>query len=251
MPNYVADLLEFIRAVGERWPDLAIGGIIGFLWIGYEKLRNKSIPLKTFFVILGVSLFFATFGAWRERSEKAKPVSLRAFVEPGASSVIFGEMEDGSASLVLLLTVVNAGRPTTLHGFLLDVMEGKNKVYEVGPEYLSQNTTFEMLGGGTRRIKQSEMIYNKVLSPIVEGGQVSGFVHYILKGFSRDELFKNDRVFVVSFWDAAGKEYNVKVRNLHRQFPQGIIPGVDNPFLPFNPDATPPSPTPGTEASPN
>ena len=64
MHEFLSDFGQFLWEIGERWPDLAIGRLIGFIWLAVEKFRNRPLSVKSFFGILGVALFLAAFSTW-------------------------------------------------------------------------------------------------------------------------------------------------------------------------------------------
>jgi hypothetical protein len=72
MGSYFSDLLQFIKEVLSRWPELAMGGGIGLAWLVLEKCIGRPVSMKVFFAILGTALFLATFHAWRDQYLKSR-----------------------------------------------------------------------------------------------------------------------------------------------------------------------------------
>lgn len=43
---YWSDLVEFIKELARRWPELTTGGLIGLAWLVYEKATGRPVYMK-------------------------------------------------------------------------------------------------------------------------------------------------------------------------------------------------------------
>jgi hypothetical protein len=85
MPTIFWDLLEFGKSVVLQWSNAVTAPLITFLWLCYERLTGRAVPMKVFLWILGVGLFAAFFGAWRDQwlqNRVGREAGSLAFVAP-------------------------------------------------------------------------------------------------------------------------------------------------------------------------
>jgi hypothetical protein len=250
MANYVSDFFQFIKEVLSRWPDLAIGGGLGFAWLLFEKITGRPISLKIFFVLLSVAFLFAVFHAWREQYVKSAPK-----LKGEMNSIVSGSSPDGkSAGILVLMGITNTGPPSIADGFDATVKFGDSHI-NLGPSYLTAENRF-FFGAGSGQIKSSEMLYEKLVSPIPQGARTRGWLYYFLDGTNVDQLRRHGFQITIRFKDVNGTEYAVSSEPLATPAKSAeYYPGAENPFLPFiGAKATntpmPPSSTPNKETSP-
>jgi hypothetical protein len=238
--DFMSDLWQFLKDWLLQWINL-VGIATIIIWVVTDVWLKTKLPVKMAVAIIIVCLIFAAFGAWRDQYEKAKVVRLRSFVVPPA---VCGEFH-GNASILFVVEILNSGPPTVVTGFKLKVKAGKRE-WTLNPSVLPDDAEFffdEAIG--SVKIKPSEMIYNKSVNPIPEGGRLNGFLFYVVEGAAQKDFLSQKPAFTLYFYDAAGKEYKTEIGELPGPIIPIYVPGVDNPFLPFIKRATQPSPTPG------
>jgi hypothetical protein len=255
--EYLSDLVQFLTELGSRWPDLAVGGLIGLIWIAVEKIRDRPISLKTFFVILGVSLFFASFHAWREQYQKFKGVDrslpkFSAVVETLASADLI-RTEDkkklATAFWVELKVSNTGGSQSDLDRWRIHVT-AKDLDFRASPTAIFGTQEFVTNEEKKITLHQGDMIYEKAINPIVNGSFIRGWIYFILPNIDRSALTENHAGITIEFEDINGKTWSTQTRELgHGEGVVEYFPGATQPFGEFTP--TQPSPTPNKEASPH
>jgi hypothetical protein len=258
--DYVSDFIQYIQELLERWPDLAIGGIIGLSWLCFEKFTGREISLKVFFAILGVSFFFAVFGVWREQYRKVKASSgLKAYIESFGS----GYNDDGQEMAIYpLVTIYNSGPPNTPRSFSLSIEYRGKTVRSFSRKYVPADNKFFFEGVDKPiTLDPSQMLYERLGSPIPEGGHVNGFLMFSEREVPRAEFEKfkqqwwqtSDISLKLTFQDVHDNDYKTAINGgPGKHGNPDYVPGVQNPFPPltYAETPTPPSPTPDKGASP-
>src|SRR5438105_12559819 len=125
--DWLFDLLRFCRDSVLQLVNL-IGGIVGVSWLLFERWRGKEVSLKTFFVIVGICLFFGMFNAWREQYLKNKEIRLRGEIIGLGSG-----QTDSEAAIYLVMSVTNTGPPTIATDFSATIETGNEKIRMVRP----------------------------------------------------------------------------------------------------------------------
>lgn len=173
------------------------------------------------------------------------------------SGVLDGEGANGVTCVLPLLSITNRGSPTIVDIEAATIKCGdkpfiglRSIIYEEGTQHVFQT--------GVETIKRSDMIAEKLATPIPRGGRTSGWLMYELRDIGVAELRRKGYQIIIPFKDAFGNEYKVSTppANKMGEGEPGYLPGANNPFLrhfgelPVPRPTPPPSPTPDTEASP-
>jgi hypothetical protein len=78
----ILDIKDFILAIVKHWYLLVSGGFVVFIIDLYQRFKGKSIPWRSYLIMLLMCLIVASFLVWRdERNEKNKLISEKATVE--------------------------------------------------------------------------------------------------------------------------------------------------------------------------
>jgi hypothetical protein len=237
MPEYLWDLCSFCKDVISRWIELVTGGAVAFAWLLYCQLTGKNIAMTPFYWILGVTLFLACFGAWREQFLKTKE-------EPKlwgrVNKTVIGSGQN-QLSLLLLIHVTNTGPQTLVEGFWATLTVG-NHEFKLNPVFIPENNRFEF-DGRWITLKPPQLFFSQVSSPIVQGGRVRGYIQYLVEGLEPRELEAKGYQITIRFRDAAQNEYTFQSSNEDRPRPDTkplAYPGFTDPFLAHVPPANPP-----------
>jgi hypothetical protein len=244
------DLLQFIQAVFLRWSNLITGGVVALLWLAYEKFADRQIPMRTFIYILSAGLFIAVFGAWREQVLKVRATrGLHAEIRQTAIG-----QNSQQACIVLFLTITNTGSPTIINGLNADIAFEGGKLSDVPAHEFGSDNQMNLPDGSVASIEPSDILYEKLVTPVLTGGLVQGYVQYRLPGISSKQLLENGCQITIHFQDAWQNKYVVMQKANGKDEMQKLllIPGTGNPLAKPKPSVvpTPPSSTPDKGASP-
>jgi hypothetical protein len=191
--------------------------------------------MRVFLAILAVGFVMAAFGAWREQLLNIK--ATRGIVGH-LNGMIFREgsgVTGESPGIVVSLSLINAGPPTTLLGFNA-TFKSDNSEIEARSAYLPENFVFNFPGRGATTLPRSEMMFEKLKNPIVTGGRVDGFVLYELRGWKKEDIVHKRLHMKIQFRDVSGNKYSVggsTVLDAKQGAYPTLIPGLNDPFLPI------------------
>jgi hypothetical protein len=164
--------------------------------------------------------------------------------------IMTGETPDGDTTVLVTFGVMNAGSPNTPWGFRATVKMGE-EVLNLQTTYLPENSEFNFNGRGSTTIKKSDMLIERLITPIPQGGHTDGYLFYIAKGVSTAKFNKMDYEMTINFKDTASNEYHVTCRlGSSWSISPVYVPGMNNTLLPFMEESARPSSTPSTGASP-
>ena len=216
------DLAYFAWVSLRQWSNL-VGGIPSLAWIVYCRSTGRDISVKEFWWFLGIFLFLAFFGAWREQYLKNKVDHLRGHIV----QVGLGEgLPYGGSWITVALRLTNSGPPTIATGFVAAVKSG-TFYQHLSPMSLPETTRF-FHDGGIKQIKPSDLIHEKLTKAIPQGESITGYLIYIAGNISA-EVLKNDwPEITIHFQDASGRKY--KVMNVGGSDMPMHITGVQDPF---------------------
>src|SRR5437667_11395893 len=79
MPEIFREIGEFLKSVCRRWINAVGGSLIGFSFI-WCSATGKELPVKVYWLILGICLIIAVFLACRTEYQKCKSESLYSIV---------------------------------------------------------------------------------------------------------------------------------------------------------------------------
>jgi hypothetical protein len=181
-------------------------------------------PVIAGITAFGLAVIFACFMAFRDQYLKVLELTrpaLRGYIV----SVGIGNTSRG-AGITVLLQLTNIGPPTIVDGFIAIVGS-----HQFPTLHLPPNSTFSDEAGNVAKIDPADMLYEKLVTPIPEGGRVSGFLFFIAKGIASSDLTHSKRPDItVRFRDASLKEYSTASVGPGQAEPL-YEPGVRDPFI--------------------
>jgi len=244
-----------IAVLQHRFPKLSEFTLFNLPLFKIISEYQAEIQIAIALLFIVPYIFYAPYKLYR--ADVHTPEKVRGIIY----SVITGRVvsksgEDAGTSIAVLLEIQNAGEPTTPSGFEAILKIGKQTI-KLKPEFLPEDKEFEFHKKGTAKIKRSEMLYEKLSSPIPQGGRLVGFLWYVAKGVKMSQLSDHLDITII-FRDTDENEYRAapKWPASNEEIGPQYVPGVENPFIPFSDhrqtttDTTQPSPTPNKEASP-
>lgn len=218
----MVELWLFLRAVAHHWATLVTGGFVMALVLVAERWTDKNVPGWSFWLLIGAFLAWAFFLAWRDEHRRrvaaeAKAVDLqaeldreRALRRPQLSGSIdrmgLGESAQFGAGAFLILSIRNNGAPSIVETWSVTV-----KTHQRGMlrgQLLATPGTFTLgQGPGAWQLNQADLIYEKTLTPIPQGGRVTGWLGAAFGDVPRGELWCPGVVWTVSFADSTGAKH--------------------------------------------
>jgi hypothetical protein len=175
-------------------------------------------------------------------------------------NVFRAEYGNGVTFIMLLLSITNTGPPT-----IVDILPAKIKsgetTFDDWPSDIFEGEMQHNFPTGVVMLKKSELIVEKLATPIITGGREWGYLLYSLPGVSVAQLKKDKLEITIYFQDAEGKTYEAYRSSDDLGDGVNYVPGFKDPIYPFankRPPAPwlksgtpmPPSPTPA-EPSPS
>lgn len=251
MSSLFLDFCSFLWALVSRWIELVSGGVVAFAWLIYCQQTGRPVAMKAYYWILAVGLFCAAFGAWREKFQQIQAtIGLRGEID------LMGDAVNAQGSCIILhLAIRNTGNPTIVSGLTADIRWKSGSRLGVLPQDFGANNQFSSENGKSTRIEPTDIIYNKVITPIPAGALVEGYAQYRLPGVTREQLWEGGYEIVVHMTDVWDNKYEIKrqwvdPRKIEER-KRLLIPGSGNPFAELMGESpTPPSSTPDRGASP-
>lgn len=206
----------------------AIGAVATSQWL------PLGLFIATALVILQVEFGFSWFRS-------------RRVLRGSIPNVAFAEDQDHVAGVFPLLSITNSGPPTTVDIQTATIKSG-GKSFTLTSIIYAEGHYFGATG---IVINKSDMIVEKLATPIPTGGRTQGFLFYELRGVPLADLKRNRFEIAIRFKDAEDNKYEAYTSSDQFRNDGVYIPGIDNPFLRLKkPHSTPPPPAPGTGASP-
>jgi hypothetical protein len=142
--------------------------------------------------------------------------------------------EKDSQSIVFVeLSIRNLGMQSMVESYHLHLRHNGKETTFVPTRVGKEMTLKDLKRGLTFTFHESDAMYEKTVSPIGTGALVRGWLFYILDGVNYSTLSEtNSRQWVVSFTDAADKEYFVtNTAYQSTQVPPPTFPpGVEYPI---------------------
>lgn len=189
----------------SQWLPLALFllGVAALIWIyaaspSPGKTRDKNIPVDKFFTTEGPKLI------------------------GDIEEIIHGETPDGPHPTVTLqVRIRNTGTASIVDQYELRVTMPDGRVIAAIPMLIPERQEMRFKDGRTRVIRSEDAIYEKTSTPITNGEQVRGWIHFQVNGATREELLRDESFLTLLFTDVAGHTYAVTAPI------RGTGPGID------------------------
>jgi hypothetical protein len=247
MPALFALILRY-------WPSTA-----NVSWIKWAAEHQSELHLTIAAIFFAIYLLYAPYQLYnREHAARIaaeQRLSEQRNLRAGIIRMGRGDNDKGLTLIDVALFVTNVGPPTIVDIAPATIKFGKNgeRVLTVR-DTIYGNDTVVRFQSGVATVKRSDLIVDKLATPIQTGDRVTGFLWYEIPGVSLDELEQYPFEITIPLSDAAGNKYEASVSTAAMPEKPGYLPGFNNPFLPFTEEdtstPTPPPPTPGKKASP-
>lgn len=184
--------------------------------------------LAAFCVVLALACFLAFRDQYREIKKLTRPRLLGRIISEGLAETSKG------AGITVLLQITNTGPPTIADGWGVVVKVGES-IHQFRATHFPEGTiSFPDGDGGSVELKASELIYEKLLTPIPQGGRVSGFLFFLAREIPFETLKDSTQTEItVLFRDAEGREYQARSQGRGQVAPL-YEPGVADPFIAIN-----------------
>jgi hypothetical protein len=227
------ELCAFIASAKDHWRELTGGSLAAVLLSVAASMGLNAPPIITGLFAFGLVVVCAAFLAWRDQYRKVQELKLpclRGYV----ISVGIGRIE-GGAGITVLLQITNIGPPTIADDFTAIVQCGGGRKFELHPIFLPPNSTFSDEAGNVVKIDESDMLYERLVTPIPEGGRISGFLFYLLKDRAAVALLTKGRSDITIFFrDASLRKYQTTNKGAPESGQPIYEPGVRDPFIALN-----------------
>ncbi|MFN7928596.1 MAG: hypothetical protein U0Y68_11730 [Blastocatellia bacterium] len=270
MSELLHDILLFIYAVLTSLAGYLTGGLVIAAMFIYERIKNKPISMRTFWVGLVIFLFVSFFSAWRDEHtsvrEATKTVTemktqinetkqnLTKEIEsvkhdltferehniPKLSGnidqvVIGDEPTLNQLQLLIQISVRNTGTPSIVDGWPVriksDSIDFTDKPTLVARDYYASTRNNDV----RLKFQKGDFIYEKAVSPLANGARITGWLRYIIKGIPYSQINRTGTDITVSFYDITGQLYTTTYHLTDKQDTHpSYIPGGGQPFIRYN-----------------
>jgi hypothetical protein len=142
-----------------------------------------------------------------------------------------GESEDkpGETGITIVANIENAGAPSNVSEYKLSIdIPGRERIWPT-LFYLTRGVRLRDVGSEEyRQYETPDALYIKTIQPIQTGGRVPGWIFWVTKDATPDEIMVAGTTFTLYFRDVTGKEYFI-TRQLTRNGGHipGYVPGAD------------------------
>lgn len=214
------------------------------------------LPVLVICCIVLARLILAPYWIWKEekerrmeaenqrdvQSKRAEKMALEIAIErdnihPRLTGVI-NQMHVGSNSLEVmmffLVTIKNAGSPTIVEGWPMNLtwQDTTEKLEAITLPQDSVGIVGGMVGDSPFSINRNDFIYGKAINPIPRGGMIRGWIWYVTKKFTIDQLHQHVATVEVKFRDVEETIYSIAKPLIGENDAQGtrVFSGVAKPF---------------------
>jgi hypothetical protein len=264
MDEFLSDILAFIVAVVGHWQAYLTGGV-AMMIVGFVERLTKWRMTKRGYVGVFVVPFLLVsfFEVWRDehaalsktrkslaqlqqtldQNQQESAVTRQTLLQtqqelgryaPDLKGTIdtinAGKDEDkpDETGITIVANIENAGAPSNVSEYKLSIdIPGKERIWPA-PNYLTRGVRLKDVGSEVyRQYETPDALYVKTIQPIQTGGRVPGWLFWITKDATPDEIMMAGTTVTLYFRDVKGKEYSIK-RQLG-EFdgpPPGYVPDV-------------------------
>jgi hypothetical protein len=238
-------LKEFLLAVGAQWVVL-MSGIASVAIALYLRMTHRGdIPNWVFWIIGIVCLGLAAFLAWNgehvalfvERQKNRPQLvgeinevmsSGRAVNKDGKPS--FGV---GGIPIIVTATVSNLGMPSIVRKWTLNIKLPDGQMITPEPNVVPMRITADSPSGQPMEIYGEDALHNKGMTPIPQGGAITGILLYVVRNFPREQIYQDGTLVILGFEDVVGKKSEATLRlGPHRAKNWMYFPGMKSPIPP-------------------
>jgi hypothetical protein len=200
------DLWLFLVAVASEWLVLMTCAIVSMAFMLWQRYKKQETPSWLWRSTVVVTLFLALFGAWRKEHVQLIEERQRQ-IAVSVDKVMAGDVADGArlkATLVLFLKVVNSGRPSIAESYRL-----RSQVIGLDIGTLAITKPFPLSFDNnfpTLVLNPNEMLYQKTVKPIIEGGMERGPLLFQIQDREISEIKNAD--LEISLTDVKGIKHS-------------------------------------------
>src|SRR5205085_6770209 len=132
---------------------------------------------------------------------------------------------DGVA-LSLIVTIRNEGAPSIVEGWQLHLKSDKLDL-TVTPLLLPIGQKFNVIHGQAFTLHREEALYEKGVKPIERGGQVRGWLTYVIEGITAEQIDSPSVKLTLDFYDVAGGKNEIHSEMGHAAGTPKYFPGTE------------------------
>ena len=224
---------------------------VGFI----ERLTRWRLTKWGYVAVFVVAFLLASFfGVWRDEhaalSEAQKSITQlqqtldhnqqeleleRKKYAPDLKGTIdavnAGKSEDkpGETGITIVANIENAGAPSNISEYKLSIdIPGRERIWPA-PFYLTRGVRLKDVGSEVyRQYETPDALYIKTIQPIQTGGRVPGWLFWVTKDATPDEIMMAGTTFTLYFRDVTGKEYSITRQLMENgDHNPGYVPGAD------------------------
>jgi hypothetical protein len=233
LSDLVSDIGTFTWAILSHLAAYMTGGLIVMLWGAYERIRNKSVPLRVY--VLGVTAFFAVaiFMSWRDEHRKRlayERLSLVGRLEQ-LSIAPAGDRKQNSILTVFGLVSNPTGPPTVADNWQV-ALKFKDRSVTGKPMLLSSDKlTLARDKGPPLILSVNDYLPKATMAqPIATGGAKRGWIISVIEGVSLEQIERDNPLVSVSFQDVKGNPYFMEHAAVTGSLDMGIDPYSTQPW---------------------
>jgi hypothetical protein len=205
----MSELPSFLFAVWFHW-EAVMGGAVSLIIGIYEKLHNRTIRSGLLLFIGVMCLLNAFFMTWLDE-HKAKYAAMAEISQltHGLTGEFLGVLifkEDEGTDVYTLASITNMGRPSILRRWNMSI-PGLN-ISALRPTRIPDGTTIRQ-GQQIITLTKDIMLNEKETIPIIEGGEMRGWLRFRIDGISHDTILNHIATMKVNFSDVRDIQYSV------------------------------------------
>jgi len=237
------DVNDFLAALFGDWVALMSGiGSVVLLVLSLTAFYNKPTPRWIVIAVAAICFFLASVRVWttehRKYLEEARKNTPQLVAEiqqlcVGGSTTDRDTgkpyIKDGTPVLVIA-TVENTGMPSVARGWKASVQTPEGKVVVGESHYVPPNI---IVGdkGNQRRLSGDDALYDKAMTPIPQGGAITGVLLFVFKDITAEQIFKTNSIVTLEFEDILKKKLTATFKMSGKRDENLYFPGMKSPLI--------------------
>jgi hypothetical protein len=176
-------------------------------WL-HSALDAATSPTGQFCLVIAGFVFLLIVATRQEKRSKVDATSESPGLIGRVTSVAFIESDKQESGICVRLQITNTGPPTIADSWGI-IFDFRGTPYAFAATHAADGKVLNipLSNGKIITLNSSEMIYERITTPIPQGGRVSGYLFFKTKGISYAQLVSDRPMVTILFRDAAGREY--------------------------------------------